>query len=497
MKKIVLFIICSLFLEISHAQTAKQLGHLIPIKELHEDLEMLKYQLETVHAALYTYTSKEEMDAAFAKIREQLNRPMYDIEFYRLVAPLQQKIKNGHSMIIPSERWDQIKEKELPIFPFDTYWVNNKLYILRNLSNDESVKPGSLIKTINGELAGDIFNELIDNWTSDGHNRTFPAFQISSDFSNFYPNIKGVPLEFEIELEDVNGVARSVKVKALLNETLNAIALSRYGLKRLPWYMDEDSNAISLKISNETAVLKVPTFDEGSKGDDGNKYPKFYEAAFQKIRTTGVKNLILDLRDNGGGDPKPQLALLSHLINEPIVLYRKVYGITNQIAHIDLYEKHGAALNKRLGKFLEKKGTIYTLKESAEKKFGLVWTPTQPAPNVFTGNLFVLTNGRSFSATGEVAGMLKSYRKDAVFVGEETGGNPTQNTSGVMIMMSLPNSKIRVRQSLICFETNVNFDNDGYGAKPDYPVKNTIEQELIGEDSVMQWTLDFINNRTK
>ncbi len=496
MKKVIAIILCILCCSISNSQTADQFGPLISVTELHEDLDMLKYQLETVHAALYTYTSKEKMDEAFSRIKEQLNRPMSDIEFYRLVAPIQHKIKNGHSMIIPSLRWDEVKDKELPLFPFDVYWADEKLFVLRNLSNDESIKPGSLIKSINGELAIDIFNQLIDHWTSDGHNRTFPAFQISSDFANFYPNIKGTPSEFEIELEESDGTSRNMKVQALLNEKLNAIALSRYSLKRLPWYMDEDDTAISLKIINGTAILKVPTFDGASKGEDGKKYSKFYEAAFQKIQTAEVKNFILDLRDNGGGDPKPQLALLSHLINEPIVLYKKIYATTNQIPNIELYDGVGSSLNKRLGKFLKKEGAIYTINEVAKKRFGVTWQPTEPAANVYTEKLYVLTNGRSFSATGEVAGMLKSYRKDAIFIGEETGGNPTQNTSGVMIMMSLPHSKIRVMQSLICFETNVNFENDGYGAKPDYPIKNTIEQELKGEDGVMQWTLDFIKKQT-
>ena len=295
MKKIVLIILCGICCIFSNSQSAGQLGRLIPVSELHEDLDMLKYQLEKVHAGLYTYTSKFEMDATFKKIKKQVNRPMSDIEFYRLVAPLQQKIKNGHSMIIPSERWDKVKEKELPIFPFDVHWTGDKLYILRNLSNDKSIKQGSLIKTINGELADDVFNQLIDNWTSDGHNRTFPAYQISNDFSNFYPNIKGVPSEFEIEIEEPTGVFRNIKVQALLNEKLNTIALSRYGFKRLPWYMDEDDNAITLKISNETAILKVPTFDGTSKGKDGKKYPKFYETAFRKIHGAGVKHLILDL----------------------------------------------------------------------------------------------------------------------------------------------------------------------------------------------------------
>lgn len=496
MKKKFLVILYCLFYGILSAQTQKQLGRLIPVVELHEDLDILKYQLETVHAGLYTYTSKDEMEAAFEKIKKQLIQPMSDIAFYRLVAPLQQKIRNGHSMIIPSERWDKMKEQELPIFPFDVYWVDDKLYILRNLSDDKSIQPRSLIKSINGELTNDVFNQLIDHWTSDGYNRTFPAFQISSDFSNFYPNIKGAPLNFELEIEEPNGTDRNVKVTALLNEKLNGIALSRYGIKRLPWYMDEDDNSLSLKILNQTATLKVPTFDGESKGEDGKKYHKYYEAAFQRIRTADVKQLVLDLRDNGGGDPKPQLSLLSHLIDEPIVLYKKVYGVTNQIPNIELYDEVGASMNKRLGKFLKKEDSIYVLTEGAKKRFGVTWKPNEPSPNVFTGKLYVLTNGRSFSATGEVAGMLKSYRKDAIFIGEETGGNPTQNTSGVMLMMHLPNSKIRVRQSLICFETNVNFENDGHGAKPDYPVKNTIEQEIKGEDGVMQWTLDFIKKQT-
>lgn len=496
MKKLLLVIAIGVYSNISNAQTEIQSGPLISVAELHEDLEVLKQQLEKVHAGLYTYTSQEDMHIAFTQVKRQLHSPMSDIAFYRLVAPLQQKIRNGHSMIIPSERWDKVKEKELPVFPFEVYWVDDKLYILRNLSNDENIQPGSLIKSINGELASDVFNQLIDHWTSDGYNRTFPAFQISSDFSNFYPNIKGAPLNFELEIEEPGGANKRIKVQALLNDELNTIALNRYGIKRLPWYMDEDDHSISLKISNHTAILKVPTFDESSKGEDGKKYAKFHELAFKKMKAAGVKHLILDLRDNGGGDPQPQLALLSNLIDEPIVLYKKVYAITNEIAEQDHYEGNTKALNKMMRKFLKPDGKAFTLTELAAKRFGIVWKPTLPSTNVYTGKLYVLINGISFSATGEVAGMLKSYRKDAIFIGEETGGNPTQNTSGVMVMMSLPNSKVRVMQSLICFVTNVNFENDGYGARPDYPIKNTIEQEIKGVDGVMQWTLDFITKQT-
>ncbi len=478
------------------AQTAKQLGPLIAADKLQEDVAVLKKQLETVHAGLYTYTTKEEMDREFLNIEEQLNHPMSDIQFYRLVAPLQQKIKNGHSMIVPSERWDMVKEKELPVFPFDVHWANNRLYVLRNLSNDESILPGSLIRTINGEPAQAVFNELIDHWTSDGNNRTYPAKHISSDFPNFYANVKGVPSSFEIVIEE-SGTKRTVQVAALLNGELKQKALRRYGVKRVPWYLEETDDRLSLKIMGETALLKVPTFDSSSKGSDGKKYPKFYEHAFRTLRMAEVKHLIVDLRDNGGGDPPPQLALLSHLINEPIVLYKRVFAITDKISDPSLYGREGGALNKRLAKFLQKDGEVYGLNEMAQKRFGISWEPTPPAKNVFTGKLYVLINGHSFSATGEVAGMLKTYRKDALFIGEETGGNPTQNTSGVMVFMELPHSKIRILQSLICFETNVDFENDGYGATPDYPIENSVEQVLSGVDNVLKWTLDYIKSQKR
>lgn len=486
-----------LYCTVLTGQTARQLGPLIPVHKLHEDLGVLKSQLEMVHAGLYAYTSKEEMNSVFEKIKAQINQPLTDIDFYRRVAPIQQKIRNGHSMIVPSERWDDMKEKELPLFPFDVYWGDEKLYVLRNLSNDESIAPGSLIQKINGESATDVFNQLIDHWTSDGYNRTYPAKHITSDFPNFYANIKGAPLTFEIEIESLDGAKRTLQVKALLTKTLNAFSISRYDRKRVPWYLEGSEDRLSLKILGESALLTVPTFDSSSKGTDGKKYHKFYEKTFRKIRMAEVKHLVLDLRGNGGGDPKPQLALLANLIDKPIVMYKKVYAVTNAVSQPELYGSEGASLNKQLGRFLEKDGAVYGLNELAKKRFGVTWEPTMPTEDVFKGNLYVLTDGYSFSATGEVAGMLKTHRKDAIFIGEETGGNPTQNTSGVMVFMNLPNSKVRVMQSLICFETNVDFENDGHGAKPDHPLKNTIEQELRGEDAVLKWTMNLIRTSKK
>jgi len=119
--------------------------------------------------------------------------------------------------------------------------------------------------------------------------------------------------------------------------------------------------------------------------------------------------------------------------------------------------------------------------------------PCMPSPNVFTGKLIVLIDGWSFSATGEVAGIIKEYRKDAIFVGEETGGNPVVNASGIQTFMTLPHSKVRMLICLVNYINNVSFENTAQGVIPDYPIKNDIEDELNGRDAAMEWVIDYLN----
>lgn len=97
----------------------------------------------------------------------------------------------------------------------------------------------------------------------------------------------------------------------------------------------------------------------------------------------------------------------------------------------------------------------------------------------------------SFSATGESTSLFHYYKK-AVFFGEECGAGYYGNTSGFMVMATLPNTKIQVRIPLILYTMAV----DGYpmnrGIVPDVPVTPTIEDLLAGRDLVMDRALEFL-----
>ena len=68
----------------------------------------------------------------------------------------------------------------------------------------------------------------------------------------------------------------------------------------------------------------------------------------------------------------------------------------------------------------------------------------QPDSNNYKNNLYVLINGATGSAASIFATLIRVNRKDAVFVGEECGGDMEGPVSGSGSDITLPNTKIRV-----------------------------------------------------
>ncbi len=462
---------------------------------LTEDLAIMRKHLETVHAGLYCYTTKAELDQAFETLESKLYDSMTDLEFYRLLAPLQAQIQNGHTMVIPSESWSRYKVDSLGLFPFEVYWNAGRLHVLKNLSDDLSITAGTEILSINGQSVSAVVEQLLGSITRDGKNITYPTRLMNLGFEHWYADIIGTPSQYQLVIRKSNNKkTEKVIIDALSESDINKHHLVRFDAPRVAWFAREDPRKLSLSIDGKTARLTVPTFDDEAKSDNGKKKKQFYKWAFAAIKDAQVEDLILDLRDNGGGDPKHQLALLHHLIDEPLKLYKQTYSITRSIPDAAYYPYDKIKTLNLLAKLaLKKEGNIYTENGNFFARLGGAPSrkPKRPAKDIFRGDLYVLIDGGSFSATGEAAGILKD-RNRGIFIGEETGGSDFQNTSGRMPMLQLPNSGVRIRLGLLAFKLNVGGDNDGLGVIPDHEVRNTIEDMLNGRDAAMEYTLDLI-----
>ena len=62
--------------------------------------------------------------------------------------------------------------------------------------------------------------------------------------------------------------------------------------------------------------------------------------------------------------------------------------------------------------------------------------------------------------------------------------------------MTLPNTGNRIVMPFWQWEMNSTFENTGYGVKPDYPVRPSIQDMIDGRDVVMAFTLDLIQKNS-
>lgn len=490
-KSSVLFICCYFISHLTFAQSA--IDKKYPVADLQRDLILLQNNLEQVHAGLYTYASKETYNTFFQDLSNQITQPMTQIEFYRLVLPLHNLIRNGHTLIIPPSDWSHAVENSLPHFPFDIYQDGEKIYVLRNLSNSLAIHVGDEIISINGVAAIQIFNQLVNAWTKDGYNKTYPSKIVHMDFSEFYANIIGTPAKYELVLQQ-QGSAKSFQIEGLPIVQMRKNSLDRYQYKKQPWYNSEEDQAYQLSIEGNTATLTLPTFAIGVLTDYKIDYKNFFQSAFAEINAKSIENLIIDIRENGGGNGDVTTELFSYLYDQPFQLMEEIHCITNKLPNKKYYSGNAFFLRLQMVLALRKKGeNKYVPTKFALKKNGLSMTEKQPTPTQFKGNLYVLTSGWSFSASGLFTSLLKTYNK-GIIIGEEAGGNPYVQTGDFEQMLTLPNSGVRINIPLFYEKMKVNFENTGQGMQPHYPVRNSISEELAGTDSVMEFTMNLINH---
>lgn len=473
---LLVFVVC--FVSFTLSAQEQSIEDIIAPELLKEDLQILKTNWEELHGAFYLYSSKEEIDSKFTEINNAIGNGMSSIEFYRATTPLLKLIGNGHTHIVPSKAFYQAMRKEMKYFPIDLYVDNGIVYVLRNNSEQAEIQEGDVVNKINGKDALSLIKLIAAKLTQDGVNETWPMTRATNRFAEFYIFNFGESEEYDVEIKNVNGIISSYTLTGQLKSVLDKKRIQKYGDNK-EWY-ELNQPAYTLDIEGSTAVMTLRTFSNKEiKKFNKVKSKKWFKNAFAKMNQSGVENLIIDLRGNGGGDEEPTIELFSHLYDQEFQFYKDVYLQERKIPNGKLYDDNIFLLNIYAKLITKKVGDKYVLKAKGLKDY-------QPAEEQFNGQVIVLTDPYSFSATGEMTAILKEHER-VTFVGEEAGGNPNQNTSGAMLILNLPHSGLRAIVPVVVFKMNVTFPNSGHGVMPDYEIRNSINDEINGVDSVMKF----------
>lgn len=421
--------------------------------EVQADIEYLREQLETYHPGRYRYTSKEDMEALFEEAKQSTG--LNDMGIYRRVNYLLSKVGCGHTRARMSDNMRNRFEQKQRFMPISVKFLGDRVYVRQSLSDE--VKAGWEIVSINDHSMDEIKRQIFKHLPGDGRIETGKARITELLFEAYYQlYIDSTATNYCLELKDAGGNVEKVRVSGVSQEEVNSIRVSFSG------------DFLSLEHTEDYAYMRIRTFSYQALRDNGYDYEQFLEDSFKEFMKKGTKNLILDLRGNGGGKDDYGALLVSYLARESFGYFDR----------IEVTRKYPGR-SKRVGD--QYRVTTHN---------GLdTW---QPKENRFTGDVYVLIDGFSFSTCADVATVLHHHGW-ATFLGEETGGGYDGNTSGHTRTITLPHSGIIVNIPMWKYTTaNIGHDYKGRGVIPDFPVIPTWGAYSEGIDVVLEKAKELI-----
>ncbi len=247
-------------------------------------------------------------------------------------------------------------------------------------------------------------------------------------------------------------------------------------------------NKLPLRLAYPADSIAVLTIESFYVDENVQKFYPFIDSAFNDIKNKKISNLIIDVRNNEGGEEDWGGYLYSYLTDKKFVYYKK----------LTLTKKGGYGFEK----YAEMPPQLdYIHKFIKEKDDEILFTGQkylyvqEPHKNRFKGNVYMLINGLSFSVTTELASVVHNNKR-AIFVGEESGGAYYGNNSGVFAIVTLPNTKLTIGIPLVGFYSNVSgYPYKSRGVIPDYKVTSTVYDILNKKDVVMEKTLRIIQQK--
>jgi len=462
--------------------------------QLQQDFSLLRNILEKKHPSLYWYTSKDSMDMYFDEYYSNIKDSMTEQQFgWKIIAPLTDKIHCGHTSFNRSKAYNRwAEDKRIPSFPLFLKCWNDSMAVTGNLNrNDTVLKRGTLITAINGINTAALIKIMFGYMTADGYANNVNYSRLSNNFAYFHRNIFGISKTYSVTYQDKNGQEQllQIPVFGLDTDSSRKTKDSLKMVKRPPRLKQtrqqrlQEIHSVAIDTVNNTAFININSFSSAS-------LRKFYRQTFGYINKTGIDHVVLDIRSNGGGRIRLSTLLTKYVSRLPFKVADSSFAITKSLRPYSTYIK---------GSFMDNLGLFFLTKKKSDGlyHFGR-WERRVHQPkrvNNYSGNLYVLIAGNTFSAASLFCNAIKG-QPNVVLLGEETGGGWHGNNGILIPDIVLPNTHIKVRLPLFRLVQYKHVPKDGRGIQPDIYIGTNYKALLQGIDYKMKFVMDMIKHKS-
>ena len=469
----------------------------IPSKDLLEDFELLKTMVLDVHPGTYRYNDSSSINKALEELRTQFSRDLTHGQAYTAISKLTAQLKCDHTRAgfnNQNKIINSIIHYQADKVPFTFKWVEGQMLVTYNASESNLLQRGTAVLSINGRPVEEIQREIIQCIGADGAtdgNRIYKSEVNGYDFRYnafdiFFPLL--FPFEedsLQLEIETFGAEkTQIVNVSPLTRESRAEILTTRY--RDFPQSRDDmwDFEILQEKVG----VLTLNSF--GLNGWKAMKldYKQFLADAFAELGSKEIEYLVIDIRENNGGNDEMAVELNGYLhesfpdwkregrtryveLPESLRPYIKTWG--DNPWYFSLKPSENEPIN---GYYIFKDN--FTPRKRKNKK------------EIYQGKVYMLTSSANTSLAFYTANRFRKLKLGKI-IGQETGGNLNDINGGQIVFMTLPNSQIEIDFPIMGGFTLEPQPNQGM--MPDVVVSYDRSDIIAKRDKELETVLRMIN----
>lgn len=277
---------------------------------------------------------------------------------------------------------------------------------------------GQAIESINGVDSVDLIEPYREYWASDGATDAFSRAFFHYSSSELIASQLQHPKSFTVETAEGDFAVLAVDEP------------------HRPYPSTQSKGVLLSNQSNQlvdvsgTLVLRISEFRRSDR--------RFFRKVFEEVDELGATGLVVDLRQNTGGDRRAAVELTRHLVDTEFS-----YSILQPRLSTFRYLNGKGKFYFFLSKLKYNVGSFYRSRKSdLGREFRYKYKPAKRGR--FSGRLFVITDGLTASASTMVTSWLKQH-SNAIFIGGQAGGGYNGNNGGTFPLVTLPHSRVQIR----------------------------------------------------
>jgi len=457
--------------------------------DLIADLESLKQELLKSHPSPFEFCDERYFNKVFEASTYVIEERTTLAEYTVIVSNLLNTLRDSHTAIDYGQLLDLQFSRGGFYMPLglELAQTSNGIKLLVTQDWESKITPGSELLSINGIPADKLLKRANDYACVEG-DADDARKQVAVSILTICAGLK-VPFRLinQIEIVDFNSTdTLEVELKGYQRKEFHRERMKRMNARQ------PSPVQLTLDSADNLAILQVTTFAPTA----ARRYKKLIADCFHQIKEGNYTNLIIDLRNNGGGSSSLVEYVYSYIDTSGYNTPSNVIGRNSRLSN-----SRSRFMNSTLGDlimalFYARDEDVQSFRHLAQLPLGEVDTVyfknpvKQPTHTVFKGFCYLLINGLTASAAVDFTSAFKKRNRGAL-IGQQCLG-PITGTWGNPAAYVLPRTGLRVSIATIRYNYDDTFRYDREGIMPDYSVERSADDIFSDRDTPVEFVINLI-----